>query len=131
MNQIRYEIIKSIIHVKDELSFTLVTEDWGNSKSKCSCALGCVILTKDRIISPDAAKNMSVAAELLGVSLDWVCNFMCGFDKQRPDSDSNLEAYELGIELNNYFQPIKHDDYVESLSPEDAVLMMPIPGEIE
>ena len=116
MSNIKNKIVEGIQAAKEQ-GITLVTEDWGSKKTKCACALGCVLLANNHGLSDDAEQNATEAAELLGVSESWIDNFIRGFDNDSPDEDEPSEAYEIGQELLKSFKPTNHTDYVESLEP--------------
>lgn len=112
---IKNKIVEGINTAKEQLGITLVTEDWGSKKTKCACALGCVLLANNHGLTDDAEQNATEAAELLGVSESWIDNFIRGFDGDSPDEDEPEEAYEIGQELLKTFKPTSHSDYVEGL----------------
>lgn len=106
---IKKKILDSIKYVREELGFTLVSEDWGHADYKCTCALGCVILKdnpedKTRIQSTMHAK---IAAEILEVDEEWVDAFIEGFDANGTSENSpNPEAWEMGFTVAKETKPI-------------------------
>lgn len=111
-NSLKEKIVSGIKYAKEKLGFTLVEEDWGSKEAKCACALGCVLLANDHgIASDDADQNETEAAHVLGVSTEWVGEFIRGFDNDSPGEDE--AAWELGKEIRKEFNPINHTDYME------------------
>jgi hypothetical protein len=114
MNQdlIKDEIVNGIKNAQTKLGFTLVSEDWGGQGYSCSCALGCLIASKEIVISSDAGENIAQAEKILQVDENWVVSFITGFDDSPPDPDYNKDAYHLGQDIHNEFKPIRNDLYM-------------------
>ncbi len=107
---IKKRILDSIKYVREELGYTLVSEDWGSANHKCTCAMGCVLLKDDPkdVVRIEADKERcAAAAELLGVEERWVDAFIEGFDNSGTAVDSsNEEAWKLGNEIAKETKPI-------------------------
>lgn len=106
---IKEKIVSGIKYATEKLGVKLVTEEWGSTKGNApdkfgfACALGCMILAKDKNLSEDDTDyNERVAAELLGVDNDWVTGFISGFDGGSLD-DGSYEAFQIGQEIRNEF----------------------------
>src|SRR5579885_513327 len=117
---IKNKIVEGITTAKEQLGITLITEDWGSKKTKCACALGCVLLANNHGLTDDAEQNATEAAELLGVSESWIDNFIRGFDGDSPDEDEPEEAFEIGQELRQNLKPVNHTDYIENMDQTTA-----------
>lgn len=118
MNELKDKIVSYIKRAQKDFNITLVSEEWGDSPTKCACALGCVLLGNDYYLSGDNEINAEIAAEILGVSEEWTENFIYGFDGD-PAGINNPqgEAWRLGLEIRNELNPISHTDYVNGLDP--------------
>ena len=68
----------AIEYAKKELGYSLINEDWGNEKEKCTCALGCIILYNKKNLSPN---NEATIEEILSVPQQWISAFISGFDE--------------------------------------------------
>lgn len=105
-------LIKNIKYVTEELKFSLIDKDWGCKAAFCACPLGCTIIANDKRISEHWDENQKIVSEVLGVSSNWIINFINGFDgnqmihelfeKYPPDE----EAFNLGAEIRKEFSSI-------------------------
>lgn len=116
MNNLKDKIVSYIKRAQEDFGITLVTEDWGSKPTKCACPLGCVLLVNNIDVTDDAEQNGYEAADLLGVSENWIESFIYGFDADDVHP-INQEAYQLGIDIRNEFNPTKHTNYVNNLDP--------------
>lgn len=109
---IKQTILDSIKYVKDELGFTLISEDWGSVERKCACALGCVLVKdspKDKNRLDSSAGCAASAALLLNVEEKWVDAFIEGFDGNGTSKESSVpDAWELGFEIAKETTPIAY-----------------------
>ncbi len=99
---VKKKILDAITYVRKDMGYTLVCEDWGDPSHKCACAMSAVILKDDPNDPKRATDKNSVetAANILGVSLRWIEEFIAGFDSNGTAKDSMLpEAWELGHEV--------------------------------
>lgn len=104
---IKKKILDAIAHVRKNMGFTLVSEDWGDPKHKCACAISCVILKDD----PNAAvaHNTHAASTILGVDEKWVDCFIEGFDSNGTADQSQVpEAWKMGNEVSKETKPIAY-----------------------
>jgi hypothetical protein len=104
-------ILDSIKYVREELGFTLVSEDWGDANHKCACALGCVLLKDDPkdVVRPESKEACAAVAKILGVDEKWVDCFIGGFDANGIAATSaNAEAWELGFQIAKETKPIAY-----------------------
>jgi hypothetical protein len=114
LNKLKEKIVSGIKYAKEKLGFTLVEEDWGSKEAKCACALGCVLLANDHgIASDDAEQNEVEAAHVLGVSSEWIGEFIRGFDNESPENEEAEAVWELGKEIRNEFKPVNSTDYMK------------------
>jgi hypothetical protein len=109
---LKKKILDSIAYAREELDFTLISEDWGQAERKCTCAIGCVLL-KDKpedVVRIEANKERYVAAaEILGVDEVLIDTFIEGFDGNGTSEQSaNAEAWELGFEIAKEAKPIAY-----------------------
>lgn len=119
------KISKAIEHAKKELGYSLVSEDWGNEKEKCACALGCLLVSNKVKLG---SMNEESVIELLDVSQHWVEAFISGFDEtpwklsirfttEQLDAMDEKEvaaielAYKDGLALKNKFKPVVYSDW--------------------
>lgn len=112
MKNLKKKILDSISFARKELGFTLISEDWGASERKCTCAIGCVLL-KDKpedTVRIEANKERYVAAaEILEVDEEWIDAFIEGFDANgTSESSTNPEAWELGFTVAQEAKPIAY-----------------------
>lgn len=121
VNEIKTKIANAIRYAKGQLGFQLVAEDWGSTKGKCACALGCLLVQNNCDIPEDGDKASEKAAEILGVSREWVNDFITGFDDGYPSEPNEAEASRLiGAELRDEFLPVpKLDEDDEEIDLED------------
>jgi hypothetical protein len=124
---IKDKIVSGIKYATEKLGVKLVAEEWGSTKGNdpnkfgCACALGCMILAKEKNLSEeDAEHNEKVAEDLLGVDNQWVTGFITGFDGGVLHEGSK-EAYQIGKEIRNEFNIGKDDEeeYDDSDDEED------------
>jgi hypothetical protein len=114
MSNLKDKIISNIKFAKDR-GFTIVSDNWGNDPAKCACALGCVLIANEYIISEDPEYNAQVVAELLGVSDGWVEGFIYGFDNDLlPTSCSYEEAWQLGQAIRDEVNPAFYSEYLNT-----------------
>jgi hypothetical protein len=111
MVHLREKIVNGINYAKEKLGFTLVYEDWGSKQGRCACALGCMLLANDSSLTNDPEDNAVEAAQLLGVSEEWVNSFISGFDNGDPILE-DVDAYNLGKQLCHELKPIRSDDFL-------------------
>ena len=121
------DISKGIEYAKKNLGYTLVSEDWGNEEEKCTCALGCLLLSNNLKLG---SKNEDSAADLLKVNDKWITAFISGFDETpwnlkhslTEDQKDNMsdkekksleEAYAGGKTLRNKFKPCPYDQFTD------------------
>ena len=109
---LKKKILDSIAYTRKELGFTLISEDWGQTGHKCTCAMGCVLLKNkpEDTVRIEANKERYVAAaEILGVDEVWIDAFIEGFDSNgTSDSSPNPEAWTLGFEIAKETKPIPY-----------------------
>lgn len=109
---IKKKILDSIKFTREELGFTLVSEEWGSANRKCACALGCVLLKDDPkdTVRIEANKERYIkAAEILEVSEQWLDAFIEGFDNSGSAVDSALpEAWDVGFAVAKASKPIPY-----------------------
>lgn len=96
----------------------LVSEDWGSKSLGCACPLGCLFI-QNEIPIEDHDDNIKKAAELLETDPEWIDNFYHGFDGMSPtyistNNSSYIEAYHLGAELREQFEPLTYDDFMDN-----------------
>lgn len=106
---LKKKILDSIKYAREELGFTLVSEDWGHMEHKCACALGCVLVQND---PKDAARlgsstSAAAAANILEVSEKWIDSFIEGFDGNgTSDQSAEPDAWEMGFAIAKETKPI-------------------------
>lgn len=127
MNLIK-EIEDSIVHAKKE-GYILISENWGDEKHKCACALSCVLVKNKVKLNEDEARTNVYS--LLNVNEAWVEAFISGFDdtpwdlkmtlgrvaleKMSKEELKNLkDAYDAGRFLNEKFKPMPHHEFYEA-----------------
>src|ERR1700679_3678427 len=96
---IRETILNSIKYVRETIGYTLISEEWGSSNSKCACAIGCVLIQNDpkQINFTDLAAR---ASKILNVSEIWVDSFIDGFDGiGKAECASVPEAWNMGYSI--------------------------------
>lgn len=64
---IKERILSSISYAQKELGYTLVREGFGDSISKCACALSCVLLADNPGNILDTGRILYSSAKILGV----------------------------------------------------------------
>jgi len=117
MNDLKDKIISNIKYAQ-ERGFTLISDDWGGESSKCACALGCVLIANEQMVSNDPEDNALTAAALLGTSEDWINNFLNGFDgKQIHISTRHQDAWKLGLEIRNETKPFSYSEHMINMDP--------------
>lgn len=113
---IKKKILDSIKQMRAQ-GYTLISEDWGNTKEKCACAMSCVILSnnpKDGWLlgSSDSAQT---AADVLEVNWDWIDSFLDGYDGNGDSKGARVkEAWEIGAEVAKEAKPITLTDFRKS-----------------
>ena len=110
---IKKKILDAIAHVRKNMGFTLVCEDWGDSTHKCACALGCVIAKDDPTnLGPNQNGNLAKAAGLLGVTEKWADAFIEGYDGNGTAAGSSTpEAWKVGEEVRKETKPIVYHEW--------------------
>lgn len=107
---IKKKILDAVVHVRKNMGFTLISEDWGDASHKCACPMSCIILKSDAdgmVASP--AENATKAAQLLGVPEKWVDCFIEGFDGNgTADGSAVPEAWTIGNEVAKETKPIAY-----------------------
>jgi hypothetical protein len=120
---IKQTILDSIKWTTETLGFTLVSEDWGNATHQCTCAMGCVLLKndpKDVVLIEEERENSKKAAELLGVTEEWIDSFIDGFDGNGTAEMCKIpESWTMGYAVSKETAPVVYTDYLESLEEED------------
>ena len=119
MNELKDRILKAIKDAKEKLDITLIYKDWGNKRQKCACPLGCVLLVNDHGLYFDSEQNTAEAAHVLGVSEDWVYNFICGFDGDTQNENESVEflkeAWELGYSIRKEVDAIDYSNFLDRI----------------
>lgn len=110
MKNLKKKILDSIKYAREEMGFTLVSEDWGNFEHKCTCALGCV-LVKDDPKDTDRLDSSTLAAvsaaNILEVSEKWVESFLDGFDNNgTAEQSAEPDAWNMGLAIAKETKPI-------------------------
>ena len=109
---VKQTILDSIQYVREELGFTLISEDWGSLEHKCACALGCVLVKddpKDEARLGSASLACAKAANLLGVDENWVDSFIEGFDGNGSSKEAGVSAaWDMGREVALETKPIEY-----------------------
>jgi hypothetical protein len=117
--ELEAKIMESIDFAKKKLGYTLVFEDWGNSKHKCACPMACVLLKENmaNIGVIEEGEGADEVASVLGVSKAWVNSFIHGYDntKDRSGEEFIESARELGSKIFSRCNPI---DYYKFISDE-------------
>ena len=119
MKDIKKKIMDSITYTREQLGFTLISENWGEASYKCACAIGCVLINdkpKDMVRIENDKERYLVAAEILEVNEQWIDCFIEGFDYfSEEEGDSgfaknsiNPEAWELGWTIAKETKPIPY-----------------------
>lgn len=119
MSNIKQTIVDSIKYTTDTLGWTLIKEDWGLAKHKCTCALGCVLLKhnpQDVVILEEDRENTAAAADVLGVTSAWVDAFIEGFDGSgTAEQSKEPEAWKLGAEIAQDTDPPTLEEVLEEM----------------
>lgn len=103
-------ITNAIKYTTNAENFTLVYGSFGSMIEKYADALGCVLIQNGKEIDEfDADLNTKTIMDILGVDEEWVNSFICGFDAFDFDA-SVQEAFDMGQEIRNEFNPIFFDD---------------------
>jgi hypothetical protein len=108
--KLKQKILDSIKHAREELKYTLVSDEWGHPEHKCACALGCVIAQDN----PDnlcltTSDNFNMVQELLEVDESWIDSFIEGFDGNGGSKDSKVPAaWDMGREIAVETKPIEY-----------------------
>ncbi len=111
---VKKKILDAITFVRKDMGYTLVCEDWGDPTHKCACAMSAVILKDDSSNLPRATDKNSIqtAADILGVSIRWIEEFISGFDSNGSAKDSMLpEAWTIGQEVAKETKPIVYHEW--------------------
>lgn len=111
---IKERILSSISYAQKELGYTLVREGFGDSISKCACALSCVLLADNPGNILDPGRILYSSAKILGVDPTWTVSFMDGFDGKNYHTKYD-EAWKLGERICAETNPPTHDEYVRKL----------------
>jgi hypothetical protein len=128
MKHIINKIEEGILFGKEKGVF-LVSENWGNEKQNCACALGCLLLKNE--IALDEETNEEEACTLLEVDNAWITAFISGFDdtpwnlkiiltdaQRERLSDEEVKTLEAandsGKELRKKFDPLPYDKFVDA-----------------
>ena len=111
MDNIKQKIVDAVKYAQEQLGFKLVDGSWGNSQNKCACPMGCVLLQNNKSFTEDDGDaSTQDAADILGVSRNWVACFISGFDHEDDislDTPMGRDAFKLGLELHNELLPSK------------------------
>jgi hypothetical protein len=108
IEQIKNKIVDGIKYATEKVGFKLIEGEWGSKEEMCGCALSCMLIANDHgIAMDDAEQNEVEAAHVLGVSTEWVENFISGFDNDIDTNITDEEAFKLGHELRDQFKPVK------------------------
>ena len=113
-NAVKKQILDAIAYVREQMGYTLISEDWGSPEHKCTCALGCLLLQdnpKD-VVRIEAKENMTVAAELLNVTEAWTQDFLEGYDNNgAADGCSLPDAWKIGADVRKETKPIAYHEW--------------------
>lgn len=117
MSIIKKTILYSIEQTKNKLGYTLISEDWGSSLDKCTCAMGCVLLAdtdENADLLDDPSEAAEAAANILGVKQDWITSFIDGYDGNGTSKGAEVpEAWLMGQEVAAETKPITHAQFFE------------------
>jgi hypothetical protein len=128
MNQTIKKIEEGIVFAKEK-GYFLVSENWGDDKRKCACALGCLLVKNN--ITLDEEYNDTNAMNLLDVNDRWLTAFISGFDNTPWNLDISLTSSEkelvteeqrqnlkevnaAGQALRAKFEPLQYDEYMDA-----------------
>jgi hypothetical protein len=114
--KIKEKIISSIGKAEDK-GFTLITDDWGSVSAKCACAIGCVLVVEGKPIN----STITVAAQILGVSDEWITSFTDGFDGNgKAEGAYDPEAWTLGETVRKETNPIPFDRFADQMDEDQG-----------
>lgn len=128
MNQTIKKIEEGIVFAKEK-GYFLVSENWGDDKRKCACALGCLLVKNN--VRLDEEYNDTNAMNLLDVNDRWLSAFIAGFDNTpwdlnislTPSEKENIndterqylkEVNAAGEALRMKFEPLQYDEFVDA-----------------
>ena len=90
----------------------LISGEW--FAEGAACALGCMLLAKDKDAYLEEDDSEETAAEMLGVDTHWINSFIHGFDGSPLTRDvRSEEAFKLGLELRTTYNArakVEEDD---------------------
>lgn len=110
--QIKNKILADITAAKEK-GYTIVSGHWGNAEMKCACPLGCVNLA---VGNQPQHQELGGVLQALGVDLDWITDFIDGYDGNGSASGSKLpEIWNMGEEIRKEVKSIHIDDYVNAM----------------
>ena len=114
--QIKAKILEDI-EAAQKQGFTLITGEWGDYDSRCSCPLGCVNLVNGT--SPEATFDGGVRS-ILEVNDKWLQSFIDGYDGNgRAKSAEEPEAWQMGSEIKEQLHPMSYEEYIRTIELED------------
>jgi hypothetical protein len=105
---LKQKILEAIKHTREELEYTLVSDEWGSSTYKFACALGCVLAKYNpNNLDLGGNENFRMVQELLGVDEKWVDSFIEGFDGNGTSDQAKVPgAWEMGFAIAKETKPI-------------------------
>lgn len=104
--------ILTAIEFAEGKGYTLITDEWGDEKMKCACALGCVAVANGLNITEDTT-DMS---RILEVSDDWIISFVDGFDNNGiADGAADPKAWKMGQEIREHTNPMGYITFIDSM----------------
>jgi hypothetical protein len=109
--EIKNKILEDIAAAQEQ-GYTLIMEDWGSSKMKCACALGCVNIGRGN--RPDY--DMRDVGVALGVKDPWINSFTDGFDDNGVAAGAQFpEAWQMGEQIRQEKKPIPFHEFVDQM----------------
>lgn len=120
-NDLKIKILDSIRWVRENLNYTLVSEDWGNKEKQCACAMGCVLIQDDPedLLQLKVGSKAHQAAKIIGVEEKWIDSFTEGFDDTGRAFESKVpEAWEIGMSIAQETKPIRYSDFANEVIKE-------------
>lgn len=110
IKQIKETILNNIKTAREN-GITLITEDWGRSDKKCACALGCILINNNHVLSDEDSEHYNaIVQDYLNVWETWVDQFIRGYDGETP-TDVDIDAYRLGQDICALTNPITFNQF--------------------